>query len=148
MRFKAAALALVLPLAACGNYPRDPNGTLDRVRNSRSFSVGLAAPLDKSAPEVGVFLDRLGRELAATPQAIDGDAETLLTQLEEGKIDLVIGQFEKKSPWLDRVTIGPPLRLEPQDKLEFLLAPAMSNGENAWIALIEREVRDIAPHAQ
>jgi hypothetical protein len=108
----------------------------------------LAAPLDKNAPEVWVFLDRLSRKLAATPQARTGDAETLLTQLEEGEIDLVVGRFEKKSPWLDRVTIGPPLRLEPEGKLEFQLAPAMSTGENAWIALIEREVRNIAPHAQ
>ena len=49
---------------------------------------------------------------------------------------------------MKRVTIGPPLRLEKEGELEFQLAPAMANGENAWIALIERELRDSAPHAQ
>ncbi|HEX8585375.1 MAG TPA: hypothetical protein VF680_13330 [Allosphingosinicella sp.] len=79
---------------------------------------------------------------------IRGDAEPMLDQLEQGELDLVIGRFEKKSPWAKLVTIGPPLRREMQGKTEFRLAPVLRNGENAWIALVEREVRDAAPEAQ
>jgi hypothetical protein len=40
------------------------------------------------------------------------------------------------------------LRREKQGKTEFHLAPVLRNGENAWIGLVEREVRNAAPQAQ
>ena len=46
------------------------------------------------------------------------------------------------------MTIGPPLSKSLRSGVEIELAPAMRNGENAWIAIIEREVRDLAPQAQ
>lgn len=77
-----------------------------------------------------------------------GDAEGLLKGLEQGRLDLVLGRFEKKSPWLSLVTFSPPLRVEKEGKETFHLAAAMRNGENAWIGLVEREARDVAPEAQ
>lgn len=144
--------ALLLPfllLASCEDFPRDPENTLERVRSEHSFKVGLVAPLGEQAePKIAALLQRVSAETDALPQLKRGDAEPLLNQLEQGEIDLVIGRFEKKSPWAKLVTLGPPLERERHGKVEFHLAPVMRNGENAWISLIEREARNVAPEAQ
>ena len=145
----AIALALVLAGAACSDFPRDPDGTLERVRGEGEFKVGLVAPLaaEGGAPEVGAFLAGVGRAASARPALSTGDTEPLLKKLEEGELDLVIGRFDKKSPWATMVEIGPALRTERQGKATIELAPAMPIGENAWIALIETEARNVGGEA-
>ena len=138
---------LLLTASACGgDFPRDPNGTIERVRSQRAFAVGIVAPAGASPmEEVDELIGRVGQASGAEPQLFRGEAEPLLKQLEDGHIDLVIGRFDKKSPWATRVTLGPPLRIEKQGKTIFHLAPVMRNGENAWIALVEKAARDTAP---
>jgi hypothetical protein len=79
---------------------------------------------------------------------VSGESEVLLTKLENGDLDLVIGHFEKSSPWAQRVTIGPKLKSERQGMAEWHLAPAMRNGENGWIGLVEQEARNTSPALQ
>ena len=129
-----------------GDFPRDPNGTIERVRTQRAFAVGLVVPVEtEGRQEVEALLRRVGEATGARARLSRGEAEPLLKQLEDGHIDLVIGRFEKKSPWAHRVTIGPPLRIEKLGKTQIHLAPVMPNGENAWIAVVERAARDVAP---
>ena len=70
--------------------------------------------------------------------------ESQLARLEEGDLDLVIGEFHEKTPWAAPVAIIEPLSTRRAGKRVLELAPAAQNGENRWIALIEREVRDSA----
>ena len=141
---------MTLLTASCGEFPRDPEGTLKRVRSEHSFRVGLVTTPTENEPhaEVVALLAAIGRRVEARPDIVRGDGEPMLKQIEEGELDLVIGRFEKKSPWAKSVTIGPPLRKEKRGKAEFHLAPVMQNGENAWIALVEREVRNVASEVQ
>jgi hypothetical protein len=150
MKFPWSVLCLPLLAASCGDFPRDPEGTLARVRDQGSFRVGVVTRAGRGAAgaEVAALLAGIENSAGAKAELIGGDAEPMLDQLEQGELDLVIGRFEKKSPWAKRVTIGPPLRREKQGKAEFHLAPVLRNGENAWIALVEREVRNAAPEAQ
>ncbi|HEX8641096.1 MAG TPA: hypothetical protein VF704_08045 [Allosphingosinicella sp.] len=146
MKYLQFCMYLALLAASCSDFPRDPHGTLDRVRNEGSFRVGLVT-VDPSE-EVAALLRGISRRARAAPRLIRGDAEPMLDLLEQGELDLVIGRFEKKSPWARLVTIGPPIKRRMQGDVEFRLAPAMRNGENAWIALVEREARDVAPDAR
>lgn len=141
-------LCFALLATSCGEFPRDPAGTLDRVRSEKIFRVGVVTENADPDGKGKALLHAIGERAGARPHVIRGDAEPMLDQLEQGELDLVIGHFEKKSPWATLVTIGPPLKRDLQGKVEFHLAPVMRNGENAWIGLIEREVRDIAPEAQ
>jgi hypothetical protein len=133
----------LLAAASCADFPRDPEGTLDRVRAERSFRVGLVAPLGPDQPEVGALLERVARAADARPRLESGDAEPLLTRLKEGELDLVLGRFEAKSPWRRLVSFSPPLRIDQQGKTKIHLVATMRNGENAWIGLVEREAREI-----
>ena len=150
MKFHWSVLCLALLTASCGDFPRDPEGTLARVRSQGVFRVGLVtiAPEGADGSQVAALLAGIGKSAGARAELIRGDAEPMLDQLEQGELDLVIGRFEKKSPWAKLVTIGPPLRRDMQGKTEFRLAPVLRNGENAWVALVEREVRNAAPEAQ
>ena len=140
------SLAL-LAACSCADFPRDPEGTLDRVRAERSFKVGLVAPLSGRDPKVDALLRRVEKVSGARGQVESGDGEPLLNRLEEGELDLVIGRFEAASPWKRLVSFSPPLRVEKLGKTKFNLVAVMRNGENAWIGLIEREARKVGEPA-
>lgn len=120
---------LLLMLAGCANLPRDPDGTLERVQQEQRFAVGLVAD-----GVGGRVVERVARETGAWPRVTRGQLEPLLIRLEEGELDLVVGgRFDAKSPWVKRVTLGPRLA-----NGEHVVA---RNGENAWIALVQRATR-------
>ena len=134
----------LLAASACGEFPRDSEETLERVRSDHVFRVGLVAPLDAATldPKAKTLLRRVAQASGAKPLVEVGDAEPLLDRLEEGELDIVIGRFEKKSPWKSHVSFGPPLRIEKHKKTVFHLTAAARNGENAWIGLLEAEARN------
>jgi hypothetical protein len=138
-----AVLGALCAMAASCGLPKDSEGTLDRVRESRQIRVGLilaGAPID---PRAGMLLARLRGATGAEPRLVPGDAEPLLSRLEEGELDLVVGRFTAASPWSTMVTLTPPLATTKQGESELILAAAMQNGENAWISLVEREAREL-----
>lgn len=149
MRTRATwCLTLLLAASCSSEFPRDPDRTLDKIRAEQRIDVGLIAPLAASEPKVHALLDRLTQATDAVPAVEAGDAEPLLKRLEAGDLDLVVGRFDKKTPWAKMVTLGPALRTQKAGKTELRLVPVMRNGENAWIGLVERTARDVAPEAQ
>ena len=139
------AIGAALALAGCDSLPKDPDGTLDRVRTQRSFRVGLIATGDV---EIGgdrrdAFLRRVAQATGAAPAVKEGAAEPLLLELEDGQLDLVVGVISPDSPWVGRVTLLKPIgeTVAPQ---HLLLTPMARNGENRWIMLLEREARAVA----
>ena len=137
---KARSLLFLFALSACGSIPRDPDGTLDRVRASHVIRVGVVEGSDAWRP----LLARVAAATNARPRMQTGALEPLLLRLEEGDLDLVAGgQFAEDSPWIARVTLGPVLRRDATINHHLVAR----NGENAWIMLIEREARALG-HAQ
>jgi len=144
MNWRLAFFA-ALTLAACDRLPMDPDGTLDRVRAERRFRVGLIATGDApvGAERQRLFLNRVARATGATPFLKEGASEPLLIELEEGKLDLVIGPLSPESPWVGRVALLEPIgeTMAPQ---RLALTPIARNGENRWIMLLEAEARALA----
>jgi hypothetical protein len=135
----AAGLLLV---AACAQMPRDPDGTLERVRAERQFRVGLISSgehRDGDGRE-REFLVRIARATGARPLVTEGAAEPLLLQLEQGGVDLVLGTVAQDSPWMNRVAILEPVAELPGDPGR-KVSPIARNGENAWITLLEHHAR-------
>lgn len=134
--FVLAALAL----SACANFPTDPDGTLDRVRSAHVFRVGIIA--GSWAGPQRPFLAGLSNATGARPHIFLGPAETLLTDLEAGKLDLVLGTVAPDSPWAAEVAFLQPIGEQPGTR-RLLLIPMAKKGENAWIMLLERQARAI-----
>ncbi len=128
------APALLL-LAACDGFPRDAEGTLDRIKAGKQFTVAFE-PTGQAADDTArALVERLARETDATPRIVDRSGEPLLLEIEDGKVDLALIPLDEKSPWAHRVTIGPELSggNEPAH-----LVPVTRNGENAWADLVHR----------
>ncbi len=134
-------LAMSLLAAGCDSIPADPEGTLRQIREERLFRVGLIASRAPRPDGAADLLRRLSSATGARPVVEQGAAEPLLQRLEEGDLDLVLGEFTEKSPWKSRVTLSEPIASHGSN----ILAAAARNGENAWIALVDREARAAAP---
>jgi DNA-binding transcriptional LysR family regulator len=128
--------------AGCADLPKDPEGTLERVRSERRFRLGV---IDSTMPDptwsagAAAFADWIAAKTAARPNSVRGATEPLLAQLEAGKLDLVIGPMAPTSPWEKQVSVLPALaeHVGPDEHLR--LVPVARNGENAWIGLLHRE---------
>src|SRR5687768_17864740 len=139
MLFLAALL-----LTGCDAIPSDPDGTVERVRGEGLFRVGLIASHAPPPDRAADHRRRLSKATGAKAAVERGPAEALLTRLEEGSLDLVLGEFAEKSPWAAKVTLSEPIG--PGGST--ILAAAARNGENAWIALVHREARAAASAAR
>src|SRR5918993_2501599 len=89
-------LIAALALAGC-EYPRDPDGTLDRVEGG-TLRVGFVVnepwvqlPGDEPTGIEPDLLRGLARELDARIDWTEGSEEELVGALEEGQLDIVIG---------------------------------------------------------
>jgi hypothetical protein len=143
---KSVPFLLLILLAGCGPFPKDPDGTLSRVRAEHVFRVGIVAPGPGPSPvgrqRAQAFLKGIAEATGAEPALSTGASEPLLARLEDGKLDLVIGALDPASPWVTRVALMPPLHEQVSLGEHYLLTPMAKNGENAWIMLLEREARE------
>lgn len=138
-----ARLAICTALVAgCSDIPRDPEGTLDRIRAQQLFKVGVIeahSPSDDWQGRSDQFVRRLAARTGARAEVQRGAAEPLLMKVEHGELDLVIGPLAPTSPWEGHVSVLPALAEHVRPDGHLRLAPVARNGENAWIGLLHRE---------
>lgn len=135
-----------LSSTACGiSVPADPDDTLERVRGG-TLRVGVSP--HPPWTEVGADGRPAGREvelvtafanqLQAEPEWVIGGEEQLVTRLEHGQLDLVIGGITADTPWSDKVSVTRPY-LEATDAagkpIKLVMAAPM--GENAFLRSLE-----------
>ena len=104
--------------------------------------VGFTELHAGNEPAARRLVARVERATGARAELSGGPLERQLARLEEGELDLVIGELASDSPWRASVTIVEPLATRRVGARVVELAPAVRNGENRWVALVEREVRD------
>jgi ABC-type amino acid transport substrate-binding protein len=145
-RASAAGLVvalLAILLTACGlQIPSDPNGTLDRVKGGIlrvgvSVSGQLAAGVDGrfSGSEVDL-VEGFARAQDATVEWTAGSEETLVTLLESGDLDVVIGGMTDETPWSEKagITRGYPGIPFSDGRALVMLVPL---GENRMLSTLE-----------
>lgn len=156
-----AISSLVVLALLCGcsaNFPTDPDGTLERVRDG-VLRVGVSPnppwtdqSVDLDPPAltgievslVEAFADSLDAELEWTT----GGEETLIMELERDELDLVIGGLTAESPWSSHAALTYPFAetLGPDGAKEMHVMAA-SMGENAFLVELERFLlaQDVRP---
>lgn len=109
-------LILLAAVAAAGcQYPRDPDGTLNRVEGGvMRVGVTEADPwvsLEGDRPVGGAEVElarRFARELGARIEWIQGSEEELVDAAKEGQVDLILGGLTSKSRWKKDVAFTRP----------------------------------------
>jgi len=142
---KIMGLILCLFVAGCDNFPRDPEGTSDRIAESGEIRVGMA-PLRDARDRAGArrLLEHMSHESGARLAIRADAAERMLHDLEEGRLDLVIAPFHAKTPWASMVALSPPIVIHGRTSKGTQLRAAMRSGENRWIMRIEKAARAVA----
>ncbi len=136
-------LTLVLALAAC-DFPRDPNGTLQRVETSGEMRTGIID--DSNNAEASLTLAQsIAQVHSAQPLATQGSAETLLHSLERGDLDIVIGAFAEDSPWTGRVAFTDPANSPNPPDHQPALRAIVQTGENGWLMAVSKAIEGAAP---
>ena len=144
LALRALIIIASLALTACGNYPRDVSGTFDRIEGSRQFTVGMAALRPADEGKARALIARLEHATGARATLEAGPLESQLARLEGGELDLVIAEIAEDSPWTAPVAVIEPLSTRREGERRLGLSAVAANGENEWIAVIERAVRDSA----
>jgi ABC-type amino acid transport substrate-binding protein len=151
MRSHGPKAALVMVLAAlltgCGMaVPADPHGTLDRI-DGGSLRVGVtenapwveldgAEPTGSEAELISDFAD----EQNATIDWTEGSEAVLVSALERGELDVVIGGFLDDTPWSDKAAATRPYTESegPDGPEKHVMLARM--GENALLVALEEHL--------
>lgn len=140
------AMLGVLGVTGCGaHFPADPDGTLERVSGG-VLQVGVsphepfttvtgAEPSGSEVALVKAYAESVGARIAWRT----GGEEQLVTQLEHGRLDVVIGGLTDKTPWSDRVGLTRPYT-ETVDGFGRTRKHVMATvrGENAFLLDLDR----------
>jgi polar amino acid transport system substrate-binding protein len=105
-----AVVLLAVGVAGCG-IPRDPEGTLERVRGG-TLRAGITASEPWTTLEGGrpggvevELVERLAQELGARVEWVDGSEAELIGALEVRELDLVVGGLTADTPWQSKAAI-------------------------------------------
>ena len=115
MRTLALVTLLAALLAAGCQYPRDPDGTLNRVEGG-VMRVGVTAAdpwvlLGGEEPSGGVEVEiarRFARDVGARIEWVHGSEEELVDAAKEGQVDLILASLTSKSRWKKDVAFTRP----------------------------------------
>ena len=145
---RALAMAAVLSVATagCSTFPKDSEGTLDRVRGGTLVvgvsehepwtSVGPGG--DVSGTEVSLvegFADSLGAEI----EWEIGPESVLADEVKRGQVDILIGGLTSVSPWKSDLSLTRPYtKVKSEDGKEQKMVMGVPKGENAFQVALER----------
>ncbi|CAM8644171.1 MULTISPECIES: hypothetical protein [Sphingobium] len=142
---KILALCCLSLLVACDALPRDPAGSSDAIGHNGVMRVGLVrGDGDFGRAAAARLLDRLSRQTGAHPAIRPGATEPLFQALERGDLDLVLTPLDRKSPWMTRVSLSPPIATQSYKDNRLDYYAVMRNGENRWIMTVESAARAAA----
>lgn len=114
---RPALLLLTAAVAVSGcQYPRDPDGTLNRVEGGGVMRVGVTDSdpwvlLEGDEPTGGAEVElarRFARQLGARIEWVQGSEEELVEAAKEGQVDLILGGITSKSRWKKDVAFTRP----------------------------------------
>ncbi|SEM55575.1 polar amino acid transport system substrate-binding protein [Stigmatella aurantiaca] len=111
---RAVGVLAVLVLGIGCGLPRDPNGTLERVRGG-TLRAGVVErpPFTQAGPGTpsgveATLVEELARSLGATVEWTVGTEPRLMEALKHRKLDLVVGGLSADTPYAAHVALSRP----------------------------------------
>jgi ABC-type amino acid transport substrate-binding protein len=142
---RSAPTLIVLVLASGCGIPRDPHGTLDRVRGGTlraGVSVNEPWTRVESGRPAGVevtLVREFADELDANVEWVVGSESELMAALERWELDVVVGGLGDDTPWRQRVGLtGAYLATDDPHGQKVRHVVAVPPGENGWLVRLER----------
>lgn len=136
-------LAFLIPLfgvVACSPFPRDAAGTSEHIVQTDRMRVGIVSGTG-DATAGRQIAEEVAHQYGAKVDWSDGPASLLLRDLDERKIDLVIGEFGRKSPTSKEASLSAAIgQPEPRDGMLPALRFARKKGENQLITITDKMV--------
>lgn len=146
-------VVLVLALSSCGiSIPRDPDGTLNRVRSEGVLRAG-ASPRPgwvevggerPTGPEPEL-IERFANDLGVEVEWTVGGEEQLVALLEEGELDAAVGGVTDNNPWVEKVALTRPYVEVSKDGSTEAHVMMVRMGENALQSELERWLDENGP---
>jgi polar amino acid transport system substrate-binding protein len=115
VRILALVAAMAAAVAAGCQYPRDPDGTLNRVEGG-VMRVGVSESdpwvvMEGDEPSGGAEVElarRFARDVGARIEWVQGSEEELVDAAKEGQVDLILAGLTNKSRWKKDVAFTRP----------------------------------------
>ncbi len=133
-------LALAATASGCDEFPKDIAGTTEGVLARGAMRAGIVA--GGPAVEERALVERLANSMSVDADIRDGATEDLIQRLNAGEIDVVVGEFAKSTPWSTRTAMTSSARAIAPPKDHPVLRALVRPGENRWLILVERTVRE------
>lgn len=102
-------IAVVLTTAACGRFPRDPDGTLERIEQSHVLRAGASYHppfVEQGDPPTGSEVELVtayANHLGADVEWLTGTEAVLVERMESGELDVIVAGLDESTPWADKV---------------------------------------------
>lgn len=140
MKYHLLLLILFLGNSGCDHFPKDPNKTLEKVKNGTLVVGYIHNPpwvLKTDSVPVGIEPDLVkdfAQELNATIEWQNNTEENIFAAMEEKKVHLVIAGLTADNPRLKKTGHARPFATE--DKKKHVLVTI--KGENAFLVQLEQ----------
>ena len=109
---------------------------------SGTMRAGLVAGND--LVDEHALADRVATSLNVEPAVTEGSTEDLVRRLNDGEIDIVIGDFAQATPWSDRAAMTGPARAIDPPADQPVLRALVRSGENRWLIDLSRILKESA----
>lgn len=139
----AVILLGVFMLSGCSSLPRDQQGWTAQIQKDRVLIVGYSKPAKDDAPifdREKVVLQKLAQRLGAKLKLKEGNAHSLLDDVENRRLAMVVAQIPADSPFAEKLGFSQTFYTRESDKTEYSIAVAP--GENRLLLLLDQTIAD------
>ena len=141
----AGALVLLVALTGCGmRIPADPHGSIERIEGGTLRAGATEQPPWGDVHDAGEptgsepeMVEEFAEQLDARVEWTTGSEADLLTALERGELDLVVGGFLDDTPWTDRGAVTRPYTERETEEGPQKHVMIVRMGENALLTELE-----------
>jgi hypothetical protein len=132
----ASYLLIAMFVISC-DVPRDPEGTLEKVRGA-TLTVGVNGKNELTDERERQVIEHFASSLDAKISYHHGELHQLVAELENGEIDLIAGKLPGQTPFANKLGLSQPVSTTVLDGKTIDTVFAVRQGENGFLFQLEK----------